>query len=101
MQKIIAFDGVNLGFAAQTDRRFMVPSVRNADNLSTRELDGDPPSRRRLPRWEGGELAVRRVTELTFNFDHFVCGGGTPCGFLRYVGDAIGSPGRCWPTFEG
>lgn len=38
-QEILAFDGVNLGFAAQTDRGLMVPSVRNADKLSARELD--------------------------------------------------------------
>lgn len=38
-QEIVAFDGVNLGFAAQTDRGLMVPSVRNADKLSARELD--------------------------------------------------------------
>lgn len=41
MQEIVAFDGVNLGFAAQTDRGLMVPSVRNADKLSARELDAE------------------------------------------------------------
>lgn len=40
-QEIVAFDGVNLGFAAQTDRGLMVPSVRNADKLSARELDAE------------------------------------------------------------
>jgi 2-oxoisovalerate dehydrogenase E2 component (dihydrolipoyl transacylase) len=40
-QEIIAFDGVNLGFAAQTDRGLVVPSVRNADKLSARELDAE------------------------------------------------------------
>lgn len=40
-QEIVAFDGVNLGFAAQTDRGLMVPSVRNADKMSARELDAE------------------------------------------------------------
>ncbi|MDF9751246.1 dihydrolipoamide acetyltransferase family protein [Arthrobacter sp. ES3-54] len=142
MQEIVAFDGVNLGFAAQTDRGLMVPSVRNADKLSARELDAEI---RRLtavvregkatpaelgsgtftlnnygvfgvdgsaaiinhpevgilgvgriidkPWVVNGELAVRKVTELTLTFDHRVCDGGTAGGFLRYVADAIENPG--------
>ncbi|WP_445153563.1 dihydrolipoamide acetyltransferase family protein [Arthrobacter sp. Hor0625] len=141
-QEIVAFDGVNLGFAAQTDRGLMVPSVRNADKLSARELDAEI---RRLtavvrdgkatpaelgsgtftlnnygvfgvdgsaaiinhpevgilgvgriidkPWVVNGELAVRRVTELTLTFDHRVCDGGTAGGFLRYIADAIENPG--------
>jgi len=140
-QEIVAFDGVNLGFAAQTDRGLMVPSVRNADKLSARELDAEI---RRLtavvrdgkaspaelgsgtftlnnygvfgvdgsaaiinhpevgilgvgriidkPWVVNGELAVRKVTELTLTFDHRVCDGGTAGGFLRYVADAIENP---------
>ena len=38
-QEILAFDGVNLGFAAQTGRGLVVPSIRNADKLTARELD--------------------------------------------------------------
>jgi 2-oxoisovalerate dehydrogenase E2 component (dihydrolipoyl transacylase) len=142
MQEIVAFDGVNLGFAAQTDRGLMVPSVRNADKLSARELDAEI---RRLtaavragkatpaelgsgtftlnnygvfgvdgsaaiinhpevgilgvgriidkPWVVNGELAVRKVTELTLTFDHRICDGGTAGGFLRYVADAIENPG--------
>jgi 2-oxoisovalerate dehydrogenase E2 component (dihydrolipoyl transacylase) len=141
-QEIVAFDGVNLGFAAQTDRGLMVPSVRNADKLSARELDAEI---RRLtavvregkatpaelgsgtftlnnygvfgvdgsaaiinhpeagilgvgriidkPWVVNGELAVRKVTELTLTFDHRVCDGGTAGGFLRFVADAIENPG--------
>lgn len=40
-----------------------------------------------------GELAVRKVTELTLTFDHRVCDGGVAGGFLRYVSDAIENPG--------
>jgi 2-oxoisovalerate dehydrogenase E2 component (dihydrolipoyl transacylase) len=141
-QEIVAFDGVNLGFAAQTDRGLMVPSIRNADKMSARELDAEI---RRLtlvvregkatpselssgtftlnnygvfgvdgsaaiinhpevgilgvgriidkPWVVNGELAVRKVTELTLTFDHRVCDGGTSAGFLRYVADAIENPG--------
>ncbi|MDQ0673965.1 2-oxoisovalerate dehydrogenase E2 component (dihydrolipoyl transacylase) [Pseudarthrobacter siccitolerans] len=39
-----------------------------------------------------GELAVRKVTELTLTFDHRVCDGGTAAGFLRFVADAIEKP---------
>ena len=146
MQEILAFDGVNLGFAAQTDRGLLVPSVRNADKLSARELDAEI---RRLtaavregkatpsdlgsgtftlnnygvfgvdgsaaiinhpevgilgvgriidkPWVVNGELAVRKVTELTLTFDHRVCDGGTAGGFLRYVADAIENPGYVLP----
>jgi 2-oxoisovalerate dehydrogenase E2 component (dihydrolipoyl transacylase) len=142
MQEIVAFDGVNLGFAAQTDRGLMVPSVRNADKLSARELDAEIRRLTAIVR-EGkatpaelgsgtftlnnygvfgvdgsaaiinhpevgilgvgriidkpwvvhGELAVRKVTELTLTFDHRVCDGGTAGGFLRYVADAVENPG--------
>jgi 2-oxoisovalerate dehydrogenase E2 component (dihydrolipoyl transacylase) len=141
-QEIVAFDGVNLGFAAQTDRGLMVPSVRNADKLSARELDSEIKRLTAVVRdgkatpaelasgtftlnnygvfgvdgsaaiinypevailgvgrlidkpWVvNGELAVRKVTELTLTFDHRVCDGGTAGGFLRYVADAIESPG--------
>jgi pyruvate dehydrogenase E2 component (dihydrolipoamide acetyltransferase) len=39
-----------------------------------------------------GELAVRKVTELTLTFDHRVCDGGTAAGFLRFVANAIENP---------
>ncbi|CAM3121208.1 Dihydrolipoyllysine-residue acetyltransferase component of pyruvate dehydrogenase complex [Arthrobacter ulcerisalmonis] len=141
-QQIVTFDGVNLGFAAQTDRGLVVPSIVAAHKLSARELDGEI---RRLtavaragkatpaelgrgtftvnnygvfgvdgsaaiinhpevailgigriidkPWVVRGELAVRKVVELTLTFDHRVCDGGTAAGFLRYVADAVESPG--------
>jgi pyruvate dehydrogenase E2 component (dihydrolipoamide acetyltransferase) len=39
-----------------------------------------------------GELAIRKVTELTLSFDHRVCDGGTAGGFLRFVADCVESP---------
>jgi 2-oxoisovalerate dehydrogenase E2 component (dihydrolipoyl transacylase) len=47
-QDIVAFEGINLGFAAQTDRGLMVPSIRAAEKLSARELDAE----------------IRRLTEV-------------------------------------
>lgn len=40
-QEIVSFDGVNLGFAAQTERGLVVPSIRAAHRLSARALDGE------------------------------------------------------------
>ncbi|MDM7990130.1 dihydrolipoamide acetyltransferase family protein [Arthrobacter sp. zg-Y877] len=140
---IEAFDGINLGIAVQTGRGLMVPSVRRADALSTRDLDAEI---RRLttaaqdgratpgelssgtftlnnygvygvdgsaaiinypesailgvgriidkPWVVSGQLAVRKVTQLTLVFDHRVCDGATAGGFLRYVADAVENPGR-------
>lgn len=141
-QEIVAFDGVNLGFAAQTDRGLVVPSVRNADKLSARELDAEIKRLTAVARdgkatpaelgggtftlnnygvfgvdgsaaiinypevailgvgrvidkpWVvNGELAVRKITELTLTFDHRVCDGGVAGGFLRYIADAMENPG--------
>ncbi len=39
-----------------------------------------------------GELAVRKLCQLTLAFDHRVCDGGTAGGFLRFVADCVESP---------
>ncbi|MFG2772500.1 dihydrolipoamide acetyltransferase family protein [Streptomyces sp. NPDC048350] len=39
-----------------------------------------------------GELAVRKVVQLSLTFDHRVCDGGTAGGFLRYVADCVEHP---------
>jgi pyruvate dehydrogenase E2 component (dihydrolipoamide acetyltransferase) len=39
-----------------------------------------------------GELAVRKVVQLSFTFDHRVCDGGTAGGFLRFVADCVENP---------
>jgi pyruvate dehydrogenase E2 component (dihydrolipoamide acetyltransferase) len=41
-----------------------------------------------------GQLAVRKVTQLSLSFDHRVCDGGVAGGFLRYVADAVERPAR-------
>jgi pyruvate dehydrogenase E2 component (dihydrolipoamide acetyltransferase) len=39
-----------------------------------------------------GELAVRKVTQLSLTFDHRVCDGGVAAGFLRFVADCVENP---------
>jgi 2-oxoisovalerate dehydrogenase E2 component (dihydrolipoyl transacylase) len=39
-----------------------------------------------------GELCVRKITQMSFVFDHRVCDGGTAAGFMRSVADAIEDP---------
>ncbi|MFD8986879.1 dihydrolipoamide acetyltransferase family protein [Streptomyces goshikiensis] len=39
-----------------------------------------------------GQLAVRKVVQLSLTFDHRVCDGGAAGGFLRYVADCVESP---------
>ncbi|WP_298585575.1 dihydrolipoamide acetyltransferase family protein [uncultured Kocuria sp.] len=140
-QQIVRFDGVNLGFAAQTDRGLVVPNIRNAHTLSARGLDAELRRLTELARtgkagpaelsgstftlnnygvfgtdgaaaiinhpevailgigriidrpWVvDGQLAVRKVTQLSLAFDHRVCDGGAAGGFLRMVADAVENP---------
>ena len=35
---------------------------------------------------------MRKVTQLSFTFDHRVCDGGTAGGFLRFVADCVERP---------
>jgi 2-oxoisovalerate dehydrogenase E2 component (dihydrolipoyl transacylase) len=141
-QEIVSFEGINLGFAAQTDRGLMVPSIKSAEKLSARELDEEIRRLTTVAR-EGkatpnelgsgtftlnnygvfgvdgsaaiinhpevailgvgriidrpwvvdGELAVRKVAELSLTFDHRICDGATAGGFLRFIGDAVENPG--------
>lgn len=39
-----------------------------------------------------GQLALRKVTQVSLSFDHRVCDGGAAGGFLRYVADCIENP---------
>jgi pyruvate dehydrogenase E2 component (dihydrolipoamide acetyltransferase) len=139
--EIVVLDRVHLGFAAQTERGLVVPVVRDAQALSTRDLSAALAQRTADARagslaptdlvggtitvnnygvfgvdgsaaiinhpeaaiigigriidrpWVvDGQLAVRKVSQLTLAFDHRVCDGGTAGGFLRYVADCVESP---------
>jgi pyruvate dehydrogenase E2 component (dihydrolipoamide acetyltransferase) len=39
-----------------------------------------------------GQVAVRKVSQLTISFDHRVCDGGVAGGFLRFVADCVERP---------
>ncbi|MFK5582870.1 dihydrolipoamide acetyltransferase family protein [Serinicoccus sp. LYQ131] len=39
-----------------------------------------------------GKVRVRKVTQLSFTFDHRVCDGGVAGGFLRHVADLVEHP---------
>jgi len=132
---------VHLGFAAQTDHGLVVPVVRNAHAMTTRQLAGAmgahtadarsgaiaPASLRggtftvnnygvfgvdgsaavinhpevailgigRIvdrPWAVDGQVAIRKVAQLTLAFDHRACDGGVAGGFLRFVADCVESP---------
>ncbi|MFE9202261.1 dihydrolipoamide acetyltransferase family protein [Micromonospora sp. NPDC007230] len=140
-QRIIQSAGVHLGIAAQTERGLVVPVLRDAQRLTTRELaaalaettaaaragtlpparltggtftlnnygvfgvDGSTPIINHpeaallgvgrivdKPWVVDGQLAVRKVTQLSLTFDHRVCDGGVAGGFLRHVADCVEQP---------
>ena len=140
-QRIVQSTGVHLGIAAQTDRGLLVPVLRDAQRLTTRELAAElaattaaaragtlPPARLTggtftlnnygvfgvdgstpiinhpeaamlgvgrivdKPWVVDGQLAVRKVTQLSLTFDHRVCDGGVAGGFLRHVADCVEQP---------
>jgi 2-oxoisovalerate dehydrogenase E2 component (dihydrolipoyl transacylase) len=39
-----------------------------------------------------GQLAVRKLAQLTLVFDHRACDGGVAGGFLRFVADCVENP---------
>jgi pyruvate dehydrogenase E2 component (dihydrolipoamide acetyltransferase) len=39
-----------------------------------------------------GDIVARKITQMSFVFDHRVCDGGTAAGFMRSVADAIENP---------
>jgi pyruvate dehydrogenase E2 component (dihydrolipoamide acetyltransferase) len=39
-----------------------------------------------------GEIVPRKITQMSFVFDHRVCDGGTAAGFMRAVADAVEDP---------
>lgn len=139
--RIVSFDGINLGFAVQTDRGLVVPSIRRAHGMNARELNAELRRLTELARsgkgtpqdlsggtftinnygvfgtdgsaaiinhpevailgmgriidrpWVvDGQLAVRKVMQLSLVFDHRVCDGGAAGGFLRFVADCFENP---------
>ncbi len=67
--EIVLLDEIHLGFAAQTDRGLVVPVVRDAGELSTRDLSAAIGERARTAR--DGKLAPADLTGGTFTVNNY------------------------------
>ncbi|MGV9363979.1 dihydrolipoamide acetyltransferase family protein [Amycolatopsis sp. NPDC003731] len=67
--EIVLLDEIHLGFAAQTDRGLVVPVVRDAGALSTRDLSAAIGDRARTAR--EGKLAPADLTGGTFTVNNY------------------------------
>ncbi|OXM67651.1 dihydrolipoamide acetyltransferase family protein [Amycolatopsis vastitatis] len=67
--EIVLLDKIHLGFAAQTGRGLVVPVVRDAGELSTRELSAAIGDRARTAR--DGKLAPADLTGGTFTVNNY------------------------------
>ncbi|MFJ7216262.1 dihydrolipoamide acetyltransferase family protein [Amycolatopsis sp. NPDC098790] len=67
--EIVLLDEIHLGFAAQTDRGLVVPVVRDAGTLSTRDLSAAIGDRARTAR--DGKLAPADLTGGTFTVNNY------------------------------
>lgn len=63
------FEGVNLGFAADTPRGLVVPVIKRADRLSIRELDAELDRLTRAAR--EGSLPPAELTGSTFTINNY------------------------------
>ncbi|MGJ9424548.1 dihydrolipoamide acetyltransferase family protein [Nesterenkonia halotolerans] len=78
-QEIVHFDGVNLGFAAQTPAGLVVPVIRHAERLSARGLHTEIG--RLVGEAREGSISGRELTGGTFtvnNYGVFGSDGATP-----------------------
>jgi 2-oxoisovalerate dehydrogenase E2 component (dihydrolipoyl transacylase) len=92
-EDIVRFDGVNLGFAAQTDRGLMVPSVRDAGKLSARSLDAE--IRRLTAVVRSGKATPEELTRGTFTLNNYgVFGVDGSAAIINYPEVAILGVGR-------
>lgn len=92
-EDIVRFDGVNLGFAAQTDRGLMVPSVRDAGKLSARSLDAE--IRRLTGVVRSGKATPQELTRGTFTLNNYgVFGVDGSAAIINYPEVAILGVGR-------
>ncbi|MCB4208386.1 dihydrolipoamide acetyltransferase family protein [Arthrobacter sp. UM1] len=67
--EIVRFDGVNLGFAAQTDRGLVVPSLERADRMSAAELDA--ALRDMTAKAREGRCTPAELTRGTFTVNNY------------------------------
>lgn len=77
--EIVHLDGINLGFAAQTETGLVVPVVRHAERLSARELNAE--IRRLAESARTGSITGKELRGGTFtvnNYGVFGSDGATP-----------------------
>ena len=77
--QIVHFDGINLGFAAQTETGLVVPVVRHAEQLSARGLNAE--IRRLAESARTGFISGKELSGGTFtvnNYGVFGSDGATP-----------------------
>ncbi|MFJ7751467.1 dihydrolipoamide acetyltransferase family protein [Arthrobacter sp. NPDC097144] len=90
---ITAYEGVNLGFAAQTDRGLVVPSVRRADTMNARQLDTE--IRRLTASARDGKATPAELTSGTFTLNNYgVFGVDGSAAIINYPESAILGIGR-------
>ena len=90
---IVIPDYVHLGFAAQTERGLLVPVVRDAHRLSTRDLSAALTSRTEAAR--GGSLTPADLTGGTFTVNNYgVFGVDGSAAIINYPEVAILGMGR-------
>ncbi|WP_036474617.1 dihydrolipoamide acetyltransferase family protein, partial [Nesterenkonia sp. AN1] len=78
-QEIVHYDGVNLGFAAQTPAGLVVPVIRHAERLSARALHAEIS--RLVAEAREGKISGKELTGGTFtvnNYGVFGSDGATP-----------------------
>jgi pyruvate dehydrogenase E2 component (dihydrolipoamide acetyltransferase) len=93
LKEIVGFDGVNLGFAAQTDRGLIVPSIRHADRLSARELDTEIRRLSKVAR--EGKASPAELGSGTFTLNNYgVFGVDGSAAIINYPEVAILGVGR-------
>ncbi|MFD1214632.1 dihydrolipoamide acetyltransferase family protein, partial [Arthrobacter sp. GCM10027362] len=91
--EIVRFDGVNLGFAAQTGRGLLVPSIRGAHRLNARQLDAQ--IRRLTGLAREGKASPAELTGGTFTLNNYgVFGVDGSAAIINYPEAAILGVGR-------
>ncbi|MET4058783.1 2-oxoisovalerate dehydrogenase E2 component (dihydrolipoyl transacylase) [Arthrobacter sp. UYP6] len=91
--RITAYEGINLGFAAQTDRGLVVPSIRRADTMNARALDAE--IRRLTASARDGKATPAELTSGTFTLNNYgVFGVDGSAAIINYPESAILGVGR-------
>ncbi|WP_239437157.1 dihydrolipoamide acetyltransferase family protein [Arthrobacter alpinus] len=91
--ELVEFDGINVGFATQTERGLVVPVLRNAQGRSARELDG--AIRELTDRALGGKAAPAELGGGTFTINNYgVLGVDGSAAIINYPEAAMLGLGR-------